>query len=263
MYIMRDNLYPSSIGPGYSGGYGPNYINISGSQEGRINPTANYTKVITVRDSYVQVGNAVTHTVTYPYTQTKTVTVTAKFADNSSGGITTKLQNLVIPISEYTEGTAAGYGGSATFTLPSTYVEDPTPTYTKSKAPTNIELSPSRVYDGDTVTISCSGGSPGQNLEVSGYQFFLKYVNSSSSSTPSTPTGNWDSKLGQAWPEVTKTLESGHEGQYLAVRAQLQVSSSVSSGANVSQYHSDLSRAFYFKINSNINLLLLRGLLLA
>ena len=66
MYIMRDNLYPSSIGPGYSGGYGPNYINISGSQEGRINPTANYTKVITVRDSYVQVGNAVTHTVTYP-----------------------------------------------------------------------------------------------------------------------------------------------------------------------------------------------------
>jgi hypothetical protein len=49
--------------------------------------------------------------------------------------------------------------GNVTLTLPKQ--SDPTPTYTKSKAPTNIEISPSTVYDGDTVTISCSGSSPG------------------------------------------------------------------------------------------------------
>ena len=31
MYIKRDSYGPSLIGPGYSGGYGSNYINISGS----------------------------------------------------------------------------------------------------------------------------------------------------------------------------------------------------------------------------------------
>lgn len=264
MSVRRyDNYGPTWYGKG-DNPYGSDYITINGIKKQVHNKN---TSGEDGGNGPYEIGNgwvnfpAVTHSFTYTSTSSKTISILAGFCNPppTSHKISSFLTYMTIPYaSTYFHdshgltshsGVNVDSNGNVTLTLPKQ--SDPTPTYTKSKAPTNIEISPSTVYDGDTVTISCSGSSPGQNLEISGYQFFLKYVNSSSSSTPSTPTGNWDSKLGQAWPEVTKTLESGHEGQYLAVRAQLQVSSSVSSGANVSQYHSDLSRAFYFKINSN------------
>lgn len=203
MYIKRDSYGPSLIGPGYSGGYGSNYINISGSSQGNINPTSGVSTVITVGTNFVQVGNEVTHTVTYPYTQTKTVTVTAKFAQNSSGGITSKLANLIIPTSSYS-GTASVDTGSTSFTLPVMYVA---PTYTQCSAPTTVKCSPTDpVIEEEGVTISWSGASAGTGMNISGYRVFLDIQGGTYPSTTntSTSTSQWD-----AYRDVSSTSSSG------------------------------------------------------
>ena len=241
MYIKRDSYGPSLIGPGYSGGYGPNYINISGSSQGNINPTSGVTKVITVGTDFVQVGNEVTHTVTYPYKQTKTVTVTAKFAQNSSGGITSKLANLIIPTSSYS-GTASVDGGSTSFTLPSTYVA---PTYTKCSAPTSVTCDPSYpIINEEGITISWEGAEPGTNVNITGYRVFLDAQSGTmwpESDNVSTSTSSWDTYRDVPTTETSGSITisaselssiGAKEGCYFVTKVQTK-------GSN-SNYNSDL-----------------------
>lgn len=234
MYILRDSYGPSLIGPGYSGGYGSGtYINVSGSSQGAINPTSGVTSVISVGTDYVKVGNTVTHTVTYPANQSKTVTITAKFAQNSSGGITNKLADLIIPTSSYTRGSAGILSGTASITLPT---QQTAPTYSKCTAPTSISCNPTTAYPGDSVTISWSGATAGSNMRISGYTLYYGFYGTPKYA-PTTTSGWQYSKnvnTSSTSSSTTISIPSSGEGWYLTVKIVTRSSYSTSYNSNIS-----------------------------
>lgn len=235
MRVKRDGYGPSKIGPNSSVNYGSCWIEINGVQK---NVLPSNPETVNIGTDWVVIGQSVTHTVTYDAKSSKTVQVRACFG--SSPGMTVKLQDLRIPTSEYTKGTAQLYNNSSTsIILPAQSVTPPTPTYTKCSAPTNITCFPTSGYYGTTTKVSWSGASAGTGTSISGYKIYWMYQNFPENAP--TTTSGWEYST-----TVTTTSTSGsynisinrndRVGFYLVVK--------IVTLANNSSYNSDISTKY-------------------
>ena len=106
MFVHRDKY-----GPSINKRSGDCYITIDGTKQ---NVIESGKKLPDLGDTYVQIGSAVTHTVTYDATTTKTVAIEAQF-DTTDDNL--KISNYVIPVANYTLGTGTVESGSTTLTF--------------------------------------------------------------------------------------------------------------------------------------------------
>ena len=113
MYVHRDKYGPSTGKKS-----GDCYITIDGVKQ---NVIASGKRLPDLGNTYVQIGSAVTHTVTYDATTSKTVAIEAQFDTTDSNK---KLNNYIIPVEDYTLGTGTVESGSASLTF-SLQVVDP------------------------------------------------------------------------------------------------------------------------------------------
>lgn len=225
MYVHRDAYGPTQVGPGYSGGWGDCYITIDGTKKSVL---TNWNNTVSIGNSYVTIGNAVTHTVTYDASQNKTVTIAAGFDIGDSGS--SKLQDLIIPIASYKRGTAGIDSGSTSLTFPKQT--------TVTIAPTTFTVTPA-IFEND-VAIAWSGAGSGTNNTLNGYTVQYRV------STDGTTWGDW-----QWIKTITSSSGSGTDsiapsvarGNYVQLRICTQ-------GTAGSAYHSAWKESDIIRKNS-------------
>lgn len=189
---------------------------------------------------------SVTHTLSYPATESKTISITAGFCHGppDGGDVSDFLWYLDLPYSsdyyhsehglESYTGVTVDNGGHVTLTLPAQI------TYTKCTAPSTITITPQNSYAGQRVKISFSGASAGNNMSIKGYKLYWGYYGFPSYAP--TTTSGWeytdDYMIGNTTEGSTElTVESGREGYWLTLKMV-----TISSYSNA--YNSNISTVF-------------------
>lgn len=113
MYVHRDKY-----GPSLNKKAGDCYITIGGVKQ---NVIASGTKLPDLDDTYLQIGDPVTHTFTYDGTTDKTVSIEAQF-DTTDDNL--KINDYIIPVENYPHGTGMVESGSTSLTFPA-QITDP------------------------------------------------------------------------------------------------------------------------------------------
>ncbi len=156
MYVHRDSYGPS-------GGKiaGDCYITIGGTKK---NVITSGTALPELSETYVQIGNEVTHTVTYNASESKTVAIEAQFDTTDEDNY--KLNNYIIPVSSYSLGAGYVESGSTSLTFP---VQT-----TACTAPASFTASPGPVFE-NALTFAWSGSGGGVNNAVEQHEIQSRY----------------------------------------------------------------------------------------
>ena len=152
MYVHRDS-YGTSAGKKA----GDCYITIGGTKKNVIASNASLPAL--GGSGFVQIGEAVKHTITYDAGDSMTVDIAAQFDTTDSND---KLNNYIIPVSSYTLGTGYIESGDTSLTFPVQL--------SKCTAPTSFVLAPDVFNGDDGFTFTWSGAEGGTNNAIVGYE---------------------------------------------------------------------------------------------